>query len=79
MERSPETNPRNKQWRRHTKACQANALAEIPPPWQSKVAIIKLCIQIFWLPLLFNRLKNLGFLKWISTALGLSVDANVKF
>jgi len=36
---------------------RANALAEIPPHWQSKVAIIvKLYIKIFWLPLLM-RLK----------------------
>jgi len=26
---------------------RANALAEMPPPWQSKVVIIKLYIKIF--------------------------------
>ena len=31
---------------------RANALAEILPPWQSKVLIIKLYINIFWLPML---------------------------
>jgi len=30
----------------------ANAMTEIPPPWQSEVVIIKLFIKIFWLPLM---------------------------
>src|SRR6218665_508135 len=35
---------------------RANALAEIPPPWQSKVEIIKLYIKIFQLPLLMRKI-----------------------
>ena len=33
---------------------RARANAEIPPPWQTKVVIIKLYIKIFWLPLLMQ-------------------------
>ena len=46
------------QRRHHTRA---KALAEIPPPWQSKVVIIKLCtcIKIFWLPLLMRLMTCL--------------------
>src|SRR6218665_610771 len=40
------------QWRRHTRACQRKCPAEIPLPWQSKVLIIKLYVNIFRLPLL---------------------------
>jgi len=42
---------------------RANALAEMPPPWQSKVVIIKLYIKIFWLPLLVRLMTCLHALR----------------